>query len=121
MASVLSAVSRSCAVPVPAPPGPWARHPLALQAERLPVLRASGNRNLCGPVKGRHLDGVADGRLDHVDPQLVDDVLVLASKLLVRPDPDHDVEVAGGSSAKAGLAFADDPDLRARVDPGRNL
>src|SRR2546425_7394454 len=47
---------------IPAPSRSRAGHPLALQAERLSVLRASRNRNLCRPLEGRYFDGIADGR-----------------------------------------------------------
>ena len=45
----------------------------------------------------------------------------MARKLRMRLDPQHDVQVARRTAAKARLAFSADPDLRPRVDPGRDL
>src|SRR6266700_5016142 len=95
-------------------------HAAAGQPEGLAVLRPRRDRDLDRAVQRRHLDAVAQGRLDHVDPQLVDHVLVLAAQVHVAADPDHDVQVALGTAPVAGLPLAGEPDLGAGVHPGRD-
>src|SRR5438874_1845726 len=86
--------------------------PLAGEPEGLTVLSPRGYRDLNRPVNGWHLDVVTERRLDHVDFQLVDHVLVTAGQVRMGLHPDDYVEVARRSTADSGLALARQPDLR---------
>src|SRR5207247_10693293 len=70
---------------------------------------------------GGNLDPVPERGLHHVDPELEDDVLLVARELLVCLHPQNHVEVAGRTAPQTCLPFAADPDLRAAVDSGRAL
>src|SRR3989454_9648924 len=96
------------------------QHALSPQPEGLPVLGPGRDGDLHRPLQCRDLDPVAERRLDHVDAKLVHDVLLVAGKLGMRLDPQHDVQITRRTAPYAGLALAAEPDLRPRVDAGRN-
>src|SRR5712691_2970837 len=105
---------------VSAAPAADVGHPPPRQPERLAVLRPGRDGDLDHALDGRDLDPVAERGLDHVDPQLVDDVLLVPRQLWMRLDAQYDVEVAGRTAAHPRLPLAAEADLRAHVDARRN-
>src|SRR5665213_1507838 len=96
---------------VAATPSSDVRHAPPAHTERLPVLRPGGDRDLDSTLERRYLDPVAECRLHHVHPELIDDVLVAPLQERMRLDPEHHVQVAGRSASDARLALAAEADL----------
>src|SRR5688500_18493361 len=83
------------------------RHAPAAQAELVAALGAGRDvdaRHLA--VERRHLDVAAERGLHHRDRHAAMDVRALALEQLVATHRQEDIEVAGGTTARAGLAFA---------------
>src|SRR5258708_344554 len=106
---------------VAAPPASHVWHPLALQPERLAVLCAPRHCNLDMTHQSGDLDPVPEGRLDHVDAQLENNVLVVARKLSMLLDAQNDIEVPPGPAPEPRLSLAAEPYLRPGVDPRGDL
>src|SRR5229473_524660 len=101
------------------PAATYIGHALAGEPKRLSVLRSGRDGDLHRAVQGRNLDPVAEGRLDHVDAELVNDALVAPRQVRVRLDAQHHIQVAWRPAPGAGLALAADADLRTGVHTGR--
>src|SRR5215213_2453759 len=105
---------------VTAVPAPHVGHALAAEAELLTRLRAVGQFEGDRTVQGVDLDLVAEHRLGDIDADLQANLLALAGEVLVRLDPNLDVEVARLTALRAGLALTAEPQRRALVDTGRD-
>src|SRR5919109_2201160 len=93
----------------------------AAHAQELPVLRAGGDLQGDAPVGRRHLDLRAEHRLRVRHGHLDDEVGAAALEERRSGDARRHDEVARGPAREAGLALALVPDLRAVLDPGRDL
>src|SRR3990172_1309823 len=94
---------------------------------------APQDKDAAGLGAGRHLERVrlavqrghlrlaAQGGLRQVQLQIVDQVVLVALELRVRPHGDADVEVAGPAAVGADVALAGEPHLRAVADAGGDL
>src|SRR5260370_42704743 len=89
------------------------RHAYPCEPEGLPMLGSGWNGDLDRAVEGRDLDSVAQRRLDHVHPQLVDAALILPGEVRMRLLPEPRVQVAGPPAPDSGFALTADPDLAA--------
>src|ERR1700682_1791823 len=106
---------------VAATAAPDVRHAAPGEAERLAVLSSARDGDLDLPFEGRDLDPIAKGRLDHVDPELVDDVLLVPGEMLMGFDAQDDIEVSWLAAPEPGLPFPADATLRSSVHAGRDL
>src|SRR2546428_2193194 len=106
---------------VTATPGTHMRDATTVDSDRLAILRPGRYVDVLGTIDRWDFHGVAQGGLRHAQGQLVDDVGTVAFQHRVRLDLDDDVEVTGGALAGTDLAFTGEADLRATVDPGRDV
>src|SRR5262249_38082170 len=98
------------------------RRPLAAQALDRPVPGPRCDLDLLGSVQGRDLDRAAAQRLRDRDRDGHLEVAVVeAPEDRGRGDVGGDVEVAGRTAARPGLALAGEPDPGAVLDPGRDV
>ena len=82
------------------------RHALLTHAQPLPALRARRNAQLRSAIDGRDFDLRAQRRLRDRDRHGDEDVVAFAAKHRVLAHANDDVKVAGGSTVRAGIAFA---------------
>src|SRR5207249_5427597 len=90
------------------------------EAKALPALASPGHLESHLAVRRGHGDGGSADRLADRDRHLDGEVLAVALEERVRPDPDHEVEVARRSAAAPHPALAPDAHARAVAHPGRN-
>src|SRR5205085_4032305 len=96
---------------VAASAAPKVRNPLALKPEDVAGLRAGVELHAFGAVERLHLEIGSERRASHRDVENGEQILSSAIEHGVRPNAERDVEVAGRSSAPAGVAGARHPHL----------
>src|SRR5688500_1236872 len=94
---------------------------LAAQAERLAMLRALGQLDLCLAGQRGHGDVAAERGQGQRDRYGAVQVVAVALEDLVLLDADLDVQVTRGAAVGARLAVADRADAHALVDTGWDL
>src|SRR3989442_8199024 len=106
---------------VTATPGTHMRDATTVDSDRLAILRPGRNVDVLGTIDRWDFHGIAQCGLRHAQGQLVDDAGTVAFQHRGRLDLDDDVEVTSGAPAGTDLAFTGEADLRATVDPGRDV
>src|SRR5438067_5016421 len=78
----------------------------AFEPEHGGRLSARGDANAGLAVESRHLDFGAESSLNKIYRDFAKQVVSVALKNLVRPDMNHDIEIAGRAAPETGLAIA---------------